>query len=376
MSTRKVSLQHLFLEGRRSIGLKFYTDKLMEKLVKQLPEVQWSSKYRMYYIVNSPKNLALIFDTFRGKAWVDLSGFKRNYSKQRNVLPSNLEHLKKRQKISDKRSCPEEYIDKLESLRYAYSTSKSYVCHFEHFINHFKDKELLEINEEDIQDYLNQIARNKRYSKSYLNQLINSIKFYYETVLDMPNRFYTIQRPKKSKKLPSVLSKEEILKMIAVTKNIKHKCIISLLYSAGLRRGELVNLKVSDIDSKRMLIVVKDAKGNKDRLTLLSNKLLVLLRSYYTEYKPEQYLFEGIRGGKYSETSIGEVVKRAAKKAGARIKVTPHVLRHSFATHLLESGIDIRYIQVLLGHSSTKTTEIYTQVATNMYKQIKSPLDN
>jgi len=171
----------------------------------------------------------------------------------------------------------------------------------------------------------------------------------------MPNRFYNIERPRKRHQLPKVISIEEAKALIEATNNIKHRCIASLLYSAGLRRGEIINLRLSDIDSKRMLIFIKDAKGNKER--------------------PKTYLFESPEGGQYSPQSIGKIIRRAGIKAKVRILVTPHILRHSFATHLMESGVDIRYIQTLLGHSSSKTTEIYTHVAINKIRVIKNLLD-
>ena len=246
---------------------------------------------------------------------------------------------------------------------------------FEIFINHFKATELSSINENSIHDYLQSLVHQGK-SSSYLNQMINSIKFYYEVVLEMPNRFYSIDRPAKKQSLPKVISKEEVLGIINNTNNIKHKCIVSLLYSAGLRRAELLNLKFEDIDSKRMVINVRSGKGNKDRITLLSESVLQNLRSYYKIWKPKVYLFEGKSGIKYSGTSVAKIIKNAATKAKINKTVTPHMLRHSFATHLLEDNVDLRYIQALLGHNSTQTTEIYTQVAITNIKNIKSPFDS
>lgn len=271
------------------------------------------------------------------------------------------------------KTCPESYLLKLELKRYSANTVKNYISSFEAFINHFKEKELNEINEMDIRSYL-QLLIQKEFSNSQVNLAINSIKFYYETVLGMPNRFYSIERPRKKKSLPEVLSKKEVLRIIDCTSNIKHKCIVGLLYSSGLRRSELLNLKIKDIDSKRMVVVVKDAKGNKDRVTVLSTRLLKDLQEYYKEYRPETYLFEGQKGGKYSVSSVLSIVKSASIKAGIYKKVTPHMLRHSFATHLLENGTDLRHIQLLLGHSSTKTTEIYTHVANSSFSDIKDLL--
>jgi site-specific recombinase XerD len=185
-----------------------------------------------------------------------------------------------------------------------------------------------------------------------------------------------VDRPRKVERLPIVLSEEEMVRIFKTINNIKHKAIIMTIYSAGLRVSELLELKMSDILSDRGLILVRNAKGNKDRTTLLADATLKILRQYYKEYKPQTYLFEGPNNGKYTRTSIGKILKKAVKNAKINKQVTTHTLRHSFATHLLESGTNLRYIQSLLGHSSPKTTEIYTRVSTNAFKNIKSPLDN
>ena len=213
-------------------------------------------------------------------------------------------------------------------------------------------------------------------SVSQQNQRINAIKFYYEKVLNRKKEYYRISRPRKESKLPTVLTKEEVNSLIQMTKNLKHRCILMTIYSGGLRRSELINLKVTDIDSQRMLIKVCGAKGKKDRYTLLSERLLSELRKYYKVYLPRQWLFEGQEGGPYSATSIERIFRDAVGRAGIKKYVTPHSLRHSFATHLLEQGTNLRYFQELLGHSSTKTTQIYTRVASNSLMKIRNPLDN
>ncbi len=177
--------------------------------------------------------------------------------------------------------------------------------------------------------------------------------------------------PKKDKRLPVVLSKSDINKMINVLNNVKHRLVVALLYSSGLRLSELINLKFSDINMIDNTIHVKMAKGKKDRLTILSKKTKSILRKYVSG---ENYLFE-LNGKKYSNKSVQEIVARAAKLAGIKKRVTPHTLRHSFATHLLEAGVDIRHIQKLLGHSRLQTTQIYTNVANSDLKKIKSPYD-
>jgi site-specific recombinase XerD len=187
---------------------------------------------------------------------------------------------------------------------------------------------------------------------------------------------YTIDRPRKEKFLPEVLSEEEIAKIINATENLKYKAILMTIYSAGLRVSELTNLKIKDIDSSRMQIRVVQSKGKKDRYTLLGHKTLEILRKYITVSKPKEWLFEGKEGEPYAPRTIQEILKKSVDKVGLKKKISVHTLRHSFATHLLEAGTDIRYIQSLLGHSSGKTTEIYTHITTKGFDQIKSPLDN
>jgi integrase/recombinase XerD len=369
-----ITLKNLLINEQKCIGIQFHPDKVVQALMKGLPGLKWAKAYNCVYIPNTKQNLNLIFNTFRGVAWVNSNSFLT--SKRFNSENDDFDVEWFRQRITKPgyRICPEEYLLKLELKRYSNNTVRTYVHCFEQFINAHKSLELLSINEEDIRLYLQGLIQEGR-SDSFVNQQINSIKFYYEIVKEMPNRFYSIERPRRKFTLPEVLSKEEVRAIISNTKNLKHRCILSLLYSSGLRIGELLSLKINDIDSSRMVVTVKRGKGNRDRVTLLSEKVLVDLRSYYLEKKPKTWLFESPSGGQYSRTSVGIVLKKSAVKAGIRKKVHPHMLRHSFATHLLESGTDLRYIQSLLGHKSSKTTEIYTHVATNTFKTIKNPLD-
>ncbi|RED47628.1 site-specific tyrosine recombinase/integron integrase [Seonamhaeicola aphaedonensis] len=369
-----ITLKHLLIDNKRCIGLKFYANKAIQIIINELSGVQWSKEFTMHYVPNTKHNLNEIFRFFKGVAWIDTKYFfEKNRSKALNET-FDASWVYKRNRDANYRFCPENYLKKLELKKYANNTVKTYVSCFENFINYFDASNIDNLNENDIRNYLEYLVKMDR-SDSYINQSINSIKFYYETVLGMPNRFYSIERPRKSKKLPVVLSKSNIHSIIDHTNNIKHKCIVSLLYSAGLRRSELLNLKLTDIDSKRMLIRVRDAKGNKDRYTLLSQSVLKDLRIYYKQYKPKTFLFEGQFKEQYSANSVGKIVSSAAINAGIKVKVSAHILRHSFATHLLESGVDIRHIQLLLGHNSTKTTEIYTHVAKSSFDFIKNPLD-
>jgi len=200
---------------------------------------------------------------------------------------------------------------------------------------------------------------------------------FFRTVQNKSILVDAIHRPKRSKLLPNVLSKEEIKLILNAHGNIKHKTMLSLIYACGLRRSELLHLKPADIDSMRGIVIIRQAKGKKDRIAPLSEKILILLREYYAISKPKIWLFEGQNvGEQYSEQSLQSVLKQALQKVGNTKPVTLHWLRHSYATHLLESGTDLRYIQELLGHSSSKTTEIYTHVSTKSLQQIKSPFDD
>jgi site-specific recombinase XerD len=380
-SYKILNLEHLLIKGEKQIGIKFYPDKAVQEVIKKLPDVKWSKQYGMAFIKNNKANVNLIFNRFRGIAWVNGKRFFKR--KERYLIKDidytdekiKIENYRQRELKQDYRPCPDEFLRKLEIEHYSYNTIKTYVSMFEKFINYYKEKELLEIDENDIRNYLQHLV-GKNYSASYNKQVICSIKFYFEKVLDMPNRYYNIGSPKKEHRLPRVISKEDVQLLINNTNNLKHRCIASVLYSSGIRRSELINLRIEDIDSKRMMIFVRRAKGRKDRFTLLSDQLLNDLRKYIKEFNPKLYLFEGIAGGKYSGTSVLNVIKNAGIKSGIRKKVTPHMLRHCFATHLLEAGVDLRHIQILLGHSSSRTTEIYTHVAMNNIQGIKSPLDS
>lgn len=259
--------------------------------------------------------------------------------------------------------------------RYSPSTVRTYLTCLKNFFTYFKNHNTETLSKEELLNYLEYLVQ-KGYSKSAQNQHINAIKFYYEKYLEKEKQYYFIDRPIKDKKLPVVMSKEEVQQLLNQVYNLKHKTILILIYSCGLRISELINLKIEDIDSKRMLIQIRNSKGNKDRQVQLTNQILVLIKKYYKSYFPKEFLFNGMHGGKYSSASIQKIIKRMALRAGIRKNITPHTLRHSFATHLLEDGIDIRYIQTILGHSNIQTTQIYTHVSSKHLKNIKNPTDD
>lgn len=271
----------------------------------------------------------------------------------------------------------EKFKQWLRSKRYSDSTLKTYSEALKSFLIFYRDKSIAEITNEDVIIYNNEFILKNNLSASYQNQIVNAIKLFFTTVRATKIEIDKIHRPKRSKLLPNVLSKEEIKAILGVLTNVKHKAMLSLIYACGLRRSELLNLTFEDIQSDRKLLIIKQSKGKKDRIVPLSDKILKMLREYYKSYLPKKWLFEGQRENtKYSDRSLEEVLKKSIRLAGISKPVSLHWLRHSYATHLLESGTDLRYIQELLGHNSSKTTEIYTHVSTKSIQNIKSPFDD
>jgi integrase/recombinase XerD len=369
-----ITIRHLYIDGVRCIGLQFNPNRTIQTLIKTLNNPRWSVQYNMPFIRNTEENYRMLFETFRGIAWINTRYFDKNKPLHASAELVDLKMLRETY-CKPGTGFPESFINKLEVKRYSINTARIYTSLFASFILYYKGKNLLELNEDDIKSYMLYVVQ-RGVSASYQNQAINAIKFYYEQVLDMPQRFYDFDRPRKEFKLPLVLSEEEIKKIISVTHNIKHKAILVTIYSCGLRLSELLNVKIMDIQGDRKLLVIKGGKGKKDRTTVLSDKTLTLLRKYYVAFRPKVYLFESPEGGPYSARSVNSIIKNALLLARINKPASAHTLRHSFATHLLENGVDLRYIQALLGHSSPKTTEIYTHVSTKFLRTIQSPLDN
>jgi integrase/recombinase XerD len=264
----------------------------------------------------------------------------------------------------------------LSSKRYSPRTIDVYCDSLTVFIRFVQPEDLKEVNEQDLIRFNNAYILAHNFSSSYQNQVVNAVKLFYGAIFHHKMDLELVHRPRREKLLPNVLSKEEVKRILEAPYNLKHRSMLALIYSCGLRRSELLNLTKLDIDSKRMIVIIRMAKGKKDRIVPLSPKILELLRDYYKSYKPKEYLFEGQNGGKYSEKSLENVFKQSIQKARIEKPATLHWLRHSFATHLLESGTDLRYIQELLGHKSSKTTEIYTHVSTKNIQNIRSPFDD
>lgn len=333
-------------KNQKRIAVHFEKRKEYIARIKKLEDARWSYTLNAWHLPHTAENI-------------------KRFKLENEILKT------------DKEDGVEKFSRLLKSKRYSDSTIKTYTEALKSFLLFYNTKPIAQITNDDIITYNNDFILKNKLSASYQNQIVNAIKLYFKTVYETKIEIEKIHRPKRSKNLPNVLSKEEIKSILDAHSNVKHKTMLSMIYSCGLRCGELLALQPVHIDSKRNIVLIKNAKGKKDRIAPLSLKILAMLRAYYKEYKPKIYLFEGQTPGEsYSEKSLQSVLKQALKKANITKPVSLHWLRHSYATHLLESGTDLRYIQELLGHSSCKTTEIYTHVSTKSIQQIKSPFDN
>lgn len=275
----------------------------------------------------------------------------------------------------ENRAAYQDFINCLQLKSYSNNTIRTYSVEFAQLLIVLKHHKAEDLSPKKLQSYFLYCINDLQLSENYLHSRINAIKFYYEKVLHRPKMFLDIPRPKKPLLLPKSLNSQEISKIINSTENLKHRVIIKLCYGMGLRVSEIVNLRIEDIDSKTMRVFVSRGKGKKDRYVNLPESILAELREYYSIYRPQHFLFEGRSGEQYSIRSAQSVFKNAMKKAGIRKSVGIHSLRHSYATHLLELGTDVTFIQKLLGHNNIKTTLNYTHVADRNLAAVKSPLD-
>jgi integrase/recombinase XerD len=373
---RRVQLDALYRNGEKRIALRFgYQEELID--LARRAGARWSPGDRCWHVPDGSASLKQVYATFKGKAWLDGS---KLFGKDRTAAPAAHEEKPKAARNAsldaEQRAALEVMQRKLEIGRYSPSTIETYLNATKHFFLHFPQKQPKDIGTAEIEAYQHELATVRKVSNSYLNQVVNAVRYYYKDVLGDACRVKFIERPRGERKLPKVLSEQEVAAILRAPTNLKHRCILMLIYSAGLRLGELIALERTDILTERKQVLIRGGKGGKDRVSLLSEKLLALLQEYLKSYAPQHHLFEGPKGARYSDTSVQQVFKQAKKKAGITAPATVHTLRHSFATHLLENGTDLRYIQTLLGHSSSKTTEIYTHVSTKAIGKIRSPLDN
>lgn len=367
---RLVPFKH---KGGDQIGIKPSKTGAPFLIVKNLGAL-YTATHKMYYLAHTSSNVNRIFEAFKNIAWIDITELQDK--KLERVI--NKKRKDVRLHINAESS---ESLQKFKNYMVARSFSKStintYYNMVQSFLGFFSEKSAEHISNDDAESYLNDHVVGSNYSVSYQRQVISALKCFYATRFDVRLNIDKLPSIKKERKLPKVLAKSEVEGIIKCTHNLKHKSMLILVYACGLRISELINLKPKHIDSARKMLVILSAKGKKDRLVTISDKLIEILRSYYIAYRPSNYLFEGqMPGSPYSPSSFNKVLKASARRAGVKKNVHAHMLRHSYATHLLENGTDLRYIQTLLGHNSSKTTEIYTFVSQKSIANIASPFDD
>lgn len=337
---------------KKVIWLKFAYNKSLIEMLQQHIKAHWSQSQKAWYVVDNLHNR-------------NLCGIQPNIVGKDVLYKISVANLPEFQK----------YQNILTLKGFSPNTIRTYSIEFAQLLYVLKDFSVQELSPERLQSYFLYCFKELKLSENQIHSRINAIKFYYEKVLHREKMFFDIPRPKKPLLLPKSLNTEDVKKLFAVTENIKHKLILQLCYGMGLRVSEIVNLKTEDIDSQDMKVRIHRGKGKKDRYVNLPHSVLEDLRIYYKECRPKSFLFEGQYGGQYSVRSAQLVFKSAIKKAKINKNIGIHGLRHSYATHLLEFGTDISFIQKLLGHNDIRTTQIYAKVSDTSLAKVVSPLD-
>lgn len=355
---------------QKCISLSFAYSFKVKQYIKNGHGVKWSKTFRCFYALDKGSNRALLASYLQAGGYTVKTADITHKQLASKYAPKPKDDLSQ-----EKQLVYTEFISFLKGKRYSESTLKVY-GHFVYcFLKHTDNKPLELLDENDVRLFIETSIGILNYAVSTHRQMVSALKHFAYFYPACAINTEAIFMPRKDRKLPEILSIQEVLSLIEVTKNIKHKTIIAMLYGSGLRIGELLHLQLKDFDFDRDQLHIRNAKGRKDRYATIAKSVHPLLKSYYTSYKPTVYFIENPNGGLYSAGSVRSFLKKSCRAAGINKKVTPHTLRHSYATHLLEQGTDIRYIQELLGHSKPETTMIYTHVTQKSLRDIKSPLD-
>lgn len=361
MDSMKPEIRILKEESGR-IKVSFPYNPIFVEKIKAIKGRRWHPEERFWSLPNATGVLKELLRIFGDeKVYIDPALRDASYSKMDSQLEPQAEIIE---------------AVKLKLRGYSRGTQKAYLHHIDRYLRYL-GKDPRELNGNHIREYLLYLIQKENVSRAYHNQAVSALKFLYGRVLKRIEVSGEIPSPRKERKLPSVLSEEEVLKILEVVRNLKHRALLMLIYSAGLRVSEAVKLQIADIDKDRHLLKVRGGKGQKDRYTVLSDVILQTLRDYSKAYRPKgKWLFPGGKTkGHLTTRSVEKIFERAVRRAGSQKKVSVHTLRHSFATHLLEFGTDLRYIQELLGHKRAETTQIYTHVMRKDLARIHSPHD-
>ncbi|MGY5353668.1 tyrosine-type recombinase/integrase [Wenyingzhuangia sp. IMCC45467] len=368
----KITLKPKIHRNQEVILIEFdYNFEIKNALKTSDFNVFYTKTYRCWYILKKDFDLNIFHELFKNLAYIDYTALK--YVEGQLMVPNTGLTIKDRL-LPHQKNQLNAFYKFLKGKRFSESTLKTYTHLVAEFVIH--QKEIKPFTIRDIEIYVEDVLEPSKASISTHRQFISAMK-HYIIFTQMPLEIdFNALAPRKSKLLPNVLSKEEVIELIRVTKNLKHRICIALIYSSGLRIGELINLKLRDLDLQRQVLKVQIGKGRKDRYVPIANVMMPLLNNYLTTYEPKIYLIEGVdEGTPYSTESIRKFLKKSCGLARIIKRVTPHTLRHSYATHLLENGTDIRYIQELLGHSRPETTMVYTHVRSQDLQKITNPLD-
>lgn len=367
---KKAHLSPVFENEEWQIAIRFEFDPEIKLLLKSLQGIKWSTTHNCYCLTYSHSNKQLLYSRFRAAhVFVD-------YTAMLDFHPDRKQEIKPKPQFSKvQKKVLHEYVAYLRGQRLSESSVRTYYNFVLKLVDFFGDKAFPDLCNRDIEMFIEQRIAANNYAISTHRQCISAIKHFLALYRCQGIDVSAIKRPAKSRYLPTVLPKEEIISLLRATRNLKHRAILAMIYSSGLRIGELLELKLADIDVLRRQVLVKNSKGRKDRMVVLAASMLPLLNNYLSTYNPKVYFAEGQTGGIYSAQSIRVFLQESCRRAGIKKKVSPHSLRHSYATHMLENGIDLRYIQELLGHSKPETTMIYTHVSRKDIMKIESPLD-
>ncbi len=358
-------------EDNERIFARFPYDKKLVQVLRNIPGARWSPAHKEWHFALNRSLIQQLIEATRDIAVVNDESVVAQLQLKEKLVKPPIDELP----VTTRASIIN-LKEWMEQKRYSARTIENYIGLLSRFFQYYREIPLNEISADHVHQYNHEVILGKDLSSSYQKSLIAAVKLFFARETNTSMDSLELHYPMREKPLPEVLSKQEVVRILKTITNLKHKAMISTIYACGLRRGELLNLKVKDLDGQRNLIRIEQGKGKKDRYLPFSAPLKKLLQEYYLAYHPKDFLFEGQDGGVYGERSIELVLERAVKKAGIRKKVILHTLRHSYATHQLERGTDIRYIQELLGHSSPKTTMIYTHVSNLKLAEISSPFDD
>ncbi|MBQ0768728.1 MAG: site-specific integrase [Bizionia sp.] len=369
---RTISLSINEYKNERQFFIRFRYNQEFISVLRKIDGAKWSSTLKSWYIKCTPSHKDAIYEAFSGIAHIEYKNTFEAKSDNRTRFPEKRERV-----LSlENRNLLNGFYKYLVGKRYSKSTIDTYIFFVADFVEFQHEKDLTLLTGRDVELFVETVFIKRKYSVSTQRQFISAIKQFTCYYPDTQISNLELTRPRKSKILPTVLSQEEMITIIRCTKNLKHRAILALIYSCGLRISELIQLKLENINIQRKQLLIRTAKGRKDRYVTLADSFLPLLHNYLITYRPQIYFVEGNKGSMYSASSVRKFLTKSCAEANIKRRITPHTLRHSYATHLLESGVGLRHIQELLGHAKPETTMIYTHVARKDLLDISSPLDN